>query len=137
MPAHSIGDSLPIGALARHTGVKVETIRYYERIGLLADPPRSAGGHRVYGCEARRRLTFIRRSRDLGFSLDEVRALLAMVSGDFTCGEVRRRTLAHLEAVRRKRVELERLESRLTNIAARCEHPQDHRCPVVEELFDD
>ena len=70
--------SLAIGALSRDTGVHIETIRYYERIGLLPEPPRSQGRHRVYNDGHRQRLVFIRRSRELGFSLDEIRVLLGL-----------------------------------------------------------
>ncbi|MEX1206566.1 MAG: MerR family transcriptional regulator, partial [Dongiaceae bacterium] len=70
-----------IGALSRRTGCKVETIRYYERIGLLPAPPRSAGGQRHYGEDGLKRLTFIRRGRELGFSLKELRGLLRLVDG--------------------------------------------------------
>ena len=71
-------ESLAIGELGRLTGTKVETIRYYERIGLLAAPGRTTGNYRAYGAEHLSRLSFIRRSRDLGFSLDQVRALLSL-----------------------------------------------------------
>ena len=71
----------PIGALSGRTGCSIETIRYYERIGLLPAPPRSAGGHRVYDDDHLKRLTFIRRGRALGFTLDQVRGLLGLVDG--------------------------------------------------------
>jgi MerR family mercuric resistance operon transcriptional regulator len=106
MPTQSIsgGPRLMIGALSRRTGCKVETIRYYERIGLLPPPPRSAGGQRHYGKDGLKRLTFIRRSRELGFSLKEVRGLLRLVDGGgYTCAEVRAITLDHLAEVRQDR----------------------------------
>lgn len=79
-----------IGELSRLTGVNIETIRYYERIGMLPQPPRSAAGRRMYGSEERRVLAFIRRSRELGFSLSEVRALLGLgAPGDASCAEVK------------------------------------------------
>src|SRR5215470_13178632 len=75
------------GALAARTGCNIETIRYYERVGLLPPPPRSAGGHRLYGEGLIRRLNFVRRSRDLGFSVEEIRELLLLVDGGtYTCG---------------------------------------------------
>jgi MerR family mercuric resistance operon transcriptional regulator len=77
------------GALAARTGCNIETIRYYERVGLLPPPPRSAGGHRLYGEDLVRRLNFVRRSRDLGLSIEEIRELLRLVDGaTYTCGEV-------------------------------------------------
>src|SRR3546814_2350116 len=83
-----------IGDLSGRTGVNIETIRYYERIGIMPEPPRSAGRQRVYDSGHIKRLAFIRRSRELGFSLDEVRALLTLVDGgDYTCGEVHEMTL--------------------------------------------
>jgi MerR family mercuric resistance operon transcriptional regulator len=84
-------ETLPIGELSRRTGVNIETIRYYERIKMLPAPPRTSSGRRVYGPTEIRSLTFIRRSRELGFTLDEIRALLAIsaADGNNTCGEVR------------------------------------------------
>src|SRR5947209_11906248 len=87
--AASSGKPLPRGALAAHTGCNIETIRYYERVGLLPPPPRSVGGHRLYGEGLIRRLNFDRRSRDLGISIEEIRELLRLVDGGaYTCGEV-------------------------------------------------
>ena len=112
---------LTIGALSEQTGVNVETIRYYEREGLLPSAPRTAGGHRVFGEDHLRRLLFIRRSRELGFSGTEVRALLGLVDGGYTCDEVRDLTLRHLADVRAKIAGLRRLEKTLTTIASKCE----------------
>ena len=78
-----------IGQLAERTSVNLETIRYYERIGLMPAPPRTEGGHRVYDRNHLKRLGLIRRSRELGFSIEEIRALLRLVDGgDYTCAEV-------------------------------------------------
>jgi MerR family transcriptional regulator, mercuric resistance operon regulatory protein len=129
---------LTIGTLARRVGSNVETVRYYERIGLLPEPPRSLGGHRLYGEEHARRLAFIRRSRALGFSVDEVRGLLAVCdSGDYTCAEVKARTLEHRASVRRKIAALERLDDALSAIAARCAGDAGRDCPILETLFGD
>ena len=125
-----------IGALSRRTGCKVETIRYYERIGLLPPPPRSAGGQRHYGEDGLKRLTFIRRSRELGFSLEEVRGLLRLVDGGgYTCAEVRAITLGHLAEVRAKIADLRRLGRTLESIAAQCEGGTVPDCPIIEALF--
>lgn len=91
------------GELARETGVHGETIRYYESIGLLPEPSRSVGGHRIYDTFQLRRISFISRSRELGFTLNEVRSLLALFdSGDYSCAEVRDRTRTHIDDVNRR-----------------------------------
>jgi DNA-binding transcriptional MerR regulator len=90
-----------IGALSRHSGVNIETIRYYERIGLLPAPPRSAGRHCRCDDAHLRRLMFIRRSRALGFSLGEIRGLLGLEHGHrLTCGEVKSLTEQHITDMR-------------------------------------
>ncbi len=122
--------------IAERTGVHIETVRYYERIGLLPAPPRSEGGHRIYDEDLLRRLNFIRRSRELGFTLDEVRGLLLLVDGgDYTCGEVEVLTIAHLGKVRRKLADLKRMEKVLREMIARCEGGEVPECPVIEALF--
>ena len=123
------------GELAAATGANPETVRFYEKIGLLPNPPRSAGGHRVHGDEHARRLTFILRGRGLGFSVDEVRGLLDLVdTGSVTCEEVREITLSHLDAVRRKIADLKKLERVLSDTAARCTGDNAPDCPVIEAL---
>src|SRR5215510_12826753 len=103
--------TVTIGELSQRTGVNIETIRYYERIGLLPAPPRSAGRHRLYGEPYRRRLVFIRRARELGFSLEEVRALLCLGGAHaLTCRDVRALTQHHIEAIRAKIRDLRKLE---------------------------
>ena len=124
-----------IGSLSRRTAVNIETIRYYERAGLMPAPPRTSGGHRLYGSDHERRLKFIRRSRELGFSVDEVRALLGLVDGGYTCGEVQALTLKHLAEVRKKVADLQRLEATLADISSRCEGGKLPDCPVVEALL--
>ncbi len=127
-----------IGALSRLTGVHVETIRYYERIGLVAPPPRTAGGNRQYDEAARRRLAFIRRCRDLGFSLEEIRALLGMVDQPgASCGEVQAMTRAHLEAVRGRIRSLRLLEATLEEMEKSCGAGDLPECPIIETLFEE
>jgi MerR family transcriptional regulator, mercuric resistance operon regulatory protein len=128
---------LAIGELSERTGVTVETIRYYEREGLLPSAPRTAGGHRVFVEAHLRRLMFIRRSRELGFSGTEVRTLLGLVDGGYTCSEVRDLTLKHLVSVRAKIADLRRLEKTLTTISAKCEGGDTPNCPIVEALSAD
>jgi MerR family mercuric resistance operon transcriptional regulator len=130
-------EDLTIGALSRAAGCNVETIRYYERIGLVPAPPRSAGGHRVYGEGDVKRLSFVRRCRELGFTLEEVRSLLALVeSGRYTCEEVKAITLDHLADVRRKLRDLARMADVLERTARACAGGQGAECPIVEALYE-
>ena len=139
MPAITVsrGQDLTIGGLSKRTGVNIETIRFYERVGILPKPPRSAGGHRIYSQNQLMRVGFVRRSRELGFSLDEVRALLRLVDGGrYTCAEVKAIALDHLADVRRKVADLRRLEKTLVNVAGKCKGGKVPDCPVIEALFD-
>ncbi len=125
-----------IGSLSRDTGCNIETIRYYERIGLMPKPPRSKGGHRLYEKDHLKRLSFIRRSRDLGFALEEVRGLLRMIDGyDYTCDEVKVLTLDHLQEVQQKIADLRRLERVLKTMAAECEGGNVPDCPIIDALY--
>lgn len=128
-------DPSPIGALSKRSGVNIETIRYYERIGLLPAPPRSAGGHRLYGESHGRRLVFIRRARELGFSLDEVRGLLGLARGrDRTCDEVRELTERHVAEIRGKIRDLKRLERLLSDLTRQCRGDTVPDCPILDAL---
>ena len=94
-----------IGGLAKATGTKVVTIRYYEKIGLLPEPPRTSGNYRTYDASHRERLHFIRRCRDLGFTLEQVRELLNLSKKtDRDCAAVDRLALDHLAEIDRKSV---------------------------------
>ena len=127
---------IAIGRLARHTGTSVETIRYYERMGLWAAPSRSAGGYRLYGTEHLKRLNFIRRARLLGFSIGEVRTLLRLADEHKRpCAEVRVVAEAHLEDVRAKIADLEAMERVLKDTVARCAKGTGSHCPVIEALY--
>lgn len=127
---------IKIGMLSERTGCNIETIRYYERIELLPPPPRSQGGYRLYGAEHLKRLTFIRRSRELGFTLEEVRGLLRLVDGgDYSCAEVKAFTLDHVDQVRRKIVDLRKLEKVLKDMASQCDGGEVPECPVIDALF--
>src|SRR5437868_8631061 len=94
-------ENISIGELSKQTGVNIETIRYYERIKMLPAPPRTASGRRVYRPAETRILAFIRRSRELGFTLDEIRALLALSGDDGpeACAEARELAAGHLAEV--------------------------------------
>jgi MerR family transcriptional regulator, mercuric resistance operon regulatory protein len=124
--------SLSIGALSQQTGVHIETIRYYERIKMLATPPRTAGGRRVYGESHRRTLGFIRRARGLGFSLDEIRALLDLDgAGRAPCAEVREIATQHLANVRAKLADLARFEAVLSDTVRQCAVNMTPACPML------
>jgi len=125
-----------IGQMSRRTGVNIETIRYYERIAIMPKPDRSEGGNRQYNQQQLKRLFFIRRCRELGFSLKEIRALLEMVDGhDFSCNEVHQMTISHLANIKKKLSDLKRLESSLSKMAAQCSRGDVPDCPIIDSLF--
>ncbi|GJL65748.1 MAG: MerR family transcriptional regulator [Nitrospirales bacterium] len=127
-----------IGTLSLRTGCQIETIRYYERIGLLPKPLRTEGGHRIYTKEQMKRLVFIRRSRELGFSLDEIRTLLRLVDGKrYTCQQVKTIMEKHLGDIKKKIFDLRRLQKALGDISARCEGTQVPECPIIDVLFEE
>ncbi len=135
-PSPSPSPRLGIGELGRRTGCKVETIRYYERIGVLPPPERSAGGQRRYDPENLKRLNFVRRARGLGFSLDEVRDLLGLADdGAQTCAEVEAMARAHLGDIRSKIANLRRLEMVLDELVADCAGGTRPHCPIIETLY--
>ncbi|MCR9193852.1 MAG: helix-turn-helix domain-containing protein [Hyphomonas sp.] len=124
------------GELARRAGCNIETIRYYEKIGLLDTPARSDAGHRLYEGEDEARLNFILRGRELGFSIDELRSLLSLVdSGNHTCAEVLALTRQHLASVQDKIADLQRLEATLGAIADNCTGDRATECPVIDALW--
>jgi len=125
-----------IGALAQESKVNIETIRYYERIGVMPRTARSAGGYRQYTAEHLKRLTFIRRGRELGFRLEELRNLLQLVDGhSYTCAQVRTLTLEHVADIRQKISDLKVLERAMTSIAAECSGKKVPDCPIIDALF--
>jgi MerR family mercuric resistance operon transcriptional regulator len=127
--------SLTIGTLSASTGVNVETIRYYERIGLLPAPRRSAGRHRLYDDDLGRRLAFVRRSRQLGFSIGQIRALLHLAdAGGLACAEVQQITLGHLADIRGKIADLRKLERVLSRMTKACDANRLRSCPILEAL---
>jgi MerR family transcriptional regulator, mercuric resistance operon regulatory protein len=131
----SRAENLPIGQLSRLSGVNIETIRYYERINMLPHPPRTASGRRVYDATHRRILAFIRRARELGFSIDEIRALIRLGGSEkATCREVREIATKHLEDIRTKLNDLRRLERLLAETVGRCTGRTAPECAVLEAL---
>jgi MerR family transcriptional regulator, mercuric resistance operon regulatory protein len=128
-------DGIPIGELSRLTGVNIETIRYYEKIKMLRPPPRTEGGRRVYGPTETRLLAFIRRGRELGFGLDDIRALLALgAPGKASCADVRQIAAHHLGDIRSKIDDLKKLEGLLAKTIARCSGSRVPDCPVLDIL---
>jgi len=126
---------IAIGALSARTRCNVETIRYYERVGLLPAPARSAGGYRLYEESHAGRLAFIRRARALGFTLDQVRALLRLAgTGDGSCGEARDLAAAHLSEIRAKIADLRSMERVLKQTIAQCADGSRPDCPLIESL---
>jgi len=127
---------LAIGALARHTGTNVETIRYYERMGLWAAPSRSEGGYRLYEAGHLKRLNFIRRARLLGFSIGEVRTLLRLADErQRPCAEARVVAEAHLADVRSKIADLRTMERVLKATVARCADGAGSHCALIDALY--
>ena len=130
------GQNIRRGAVAALTGINIETVRYYERIGLVPAPMRTASGHRVYGKDLVMRLNFIRRSRDLGFTLREVRGLLQLVDGsDHSCAEVKAITLDHVGAIGNRIADLRKMQNVLKQMASQCEGGTVPECPIIEALL--
>jgi MerR family mercuric resistance operon transcriptional regulator len=125
------------GELATKTGCNIETVRYYEKAGLLPDPPRSDKGYRIYNRGHEQTLRFIVRSRELGFSVEEVRSLLSLVdAGHYTCGEIQQKTMDHLKGIRERIHDLKKLEITLTKTVADCEGGDAPNCPITNALLD-
>lgn len=113
---------IKIGVVAERTGASVPTIRYYEQIGLLPKARRQPGGQRTYGEPDVERLTFIRRCRDFGFGLDDIRNLVSLMQdGDRSCGEVRDIASAHLNSIVRQMRELRELQKSIAAFVASCD----------------
>ncbi|MGV6805976.1 MAG: MerR family transcriptional regulator [Ruegeria sp.] len=125
---------IAIGEAARQSGVGIETIRYYEREGIVPRPARGANNRRVYSQQGVGRLRFLKRCRDLGFSLSDAKALLDLSEGgDAECGEVSALAAQHVDSVRRKIAELQRLEAALCELTANCAEGSAD-CPMLAQL---
>lgn len=127
--------SLTIGELAQRTDTTVETIRYYERRGLIAEPPRRASGYRQYPPDAQRRLRFIRRAQELGFSLREIGELLSLRTTSQPCGEVQEQIALKVAGLDHRLRELSRMKRALEELSRLCEDsaPTDE-CPFLDLL---
>lgn len=127
-----------IGELARATGTKAETIRYYERIGLLPSPPRTSGNYRDYAARHVSRLAFTRRARELGFSIEQVRALLELADRkDQSCAAVDAIAREHLAEVKRKIASLTALRRELGAIIGQCRRGTIAECRILDALSPD
>ena len=124
------------GILANKADVNIETIRYYENIALMPTPMRSEGGHRVYSNNNLKKLSFIRRCRELGFTLDEIKGLLGLVdSRNYTCSEIRDITTEHLSDVKQKIRDLKKMERSLKDMVSECNSSLHPDCAIIETLF--
>jgi len=131
----SRAEGVPIGELSRLTGVNIETIRYYEKIGMLPAPRRTESGHRVYGSKETRILVFIRRGRELGFTLDDIRALIDLGEpGKASCAAVQKIAQHQLKDIRAKIDDLVKLEGLLSQTVAQCSGKKVPDCPVLDIL---
>lgn len=130
-----VQEGIAIGELSRRTGVNIETIRYFERGGILAKPPRTSAGRRIYGSDHVRALSFIRRARELGFAPADVRAILSLGGPALaSCSEVRKIAAHHLENVRAKMADLLQIERLLASTINLCEGDDAAHCAVMDLL---
>jgi MerR family mercuric resistance operon transcriptional regulator len=131
-------DLFLIGQLAKQAGCKVETVHYYEKTGLMPEPPRTEGGHRIYALADVKRLNFIRRSRELGFSIEKIKQLLRFIDEpDHYCGEVKAMAMQQAQEVQQKIEDLQRLKEALNTMVTQCkgeEYSVDN-CPIIEALY--
>lgn len=127
---------LTIGQLARNAGVNVETVRYYERRGLISRPPRPSSGYRRYSEDTLTRILFVKRAKELGFSLKEILELLSLrVNPDTTCGDVKRRAEVKIADIEEKIRSLQKIKKALTRLVALCKgQGPTGECPIMEVL---
>jgi MerR family transcriptional regulator, mercuric resistance operon regulatory protein len=131
----SRAEGLTIGKLSELTGVNIETIRYYEKIRLLPVPTRTESGRRIYGQTETRILAFVRRSRELGFSVNDVRTLLRLGGPEkASCRQVRKIAAHHLDDIRAKISDLRKLERLLSETVSQCTGTTAPECPVLDIL---
>ena len=124
-----------IGILAKRAASNIETIRFYEKIGVMPKPSRTEGGHRMYSPAHIERLIFIRRTRELGFTLEEVRALLRLSDGPETaCGDVKAIAATHLIDIKDKIADLRAMKTVLAKLIQQCDEGKGRDCPIIETL---
>lgn len=126
------------GELARISGCNPETIRYYEKIGLIPEPVRAANGYRQYSDSHTRRLHFVQQGRELGFTIEDLKSLLNLVDRNaVSCGEVENLASEHLGSVRNKINQLKRMEKTLKETISSCSGEDVPDCPLIDSLFGD
>ena len=131
----TVENKLSRGSLAKRSNVNAETIRYYEKITLLPEPERSEGGHRIYKDADLRRLCFIKRCREIGFSLEEIRELLSLVDGQLvSCERVKHIADNHLLDIAAKIADLKKMQRTLNTLTASCSGGDVPECPIIEAL---
>ena len=126
-------EELTIAGVAREAQVGVETVRYYERRGLIAQPPRPAGSVRRYGAEVVSRIRFVKRAQELGFTLEEIASLLSLQDGE-SRSAIRRIAASRLAEIRSRVGDLKRLEKTLQHLLEQCEHGATRSCPIIEAI---
>ena len=127
---------LTIGRIARRAGVGVETVRFYERQGLIAPPPRSDSGYRLYPEKTIQRLAFIRRAKELGFSLQEIKELLALQNDPLaTCTDIQQRAERKLTDISRRISDLEKMRTALQILVSGCSsNTSATNCPIMQAI---
>ena len=132
-------DGLTIGRLAKQVGIGIETIRFYERQGLIEPPPRTESNYRLYPTEEAARLRFIKRAKNLGFTLSEIKELLFIRHDpNATKADIKNRTLNKIEDVKQKISDLTRIKMALEHLASSCDgHGPLEECPILEALDSD
>ena len=129
-------DGYSIGKVAKLTDCNIETIRYYEKEKLVTEPPRTDGGHRIYSNEHIQRLIFIRRSRELGFSMKEIRQLLSLVDGELiSCELVKDMAEIHRKKILSKITDLRKMERSLKELSSQCSGEDVPDCPIIDVLW--
>jgi len=137
MADHRSGRALKRGELAKRTGCHLETIRYYENAGLMPEPARTDAGHRIYDGDEERRLIFILRARELGFTVEELNGLLKLVDGGGpSCGDVYDVAQSHIASIRTKIADLKKLEKTLSETSLRCARGDAPECPIIDALYE-
>lgn len=129
---------ITIGALAKKARCKVETVHYYEKSGLMPEPPRTEGGHRIYSIAHIKRLNFIRRCRELGFSIKQIEEMLKFIDEpDHYCGEVKAMAMIQSRTVQEKIDDLQRLKTALNQMISKCkgEGYSIDDCPIIDALY--
>ncbi len=131
--------TLTIGQLAKHTQVGVETIRFYEREGLIMVPPRSAAGYRLYALSAIKRIRFIQRAKEVGFTLKDIKELLSLrMQTGVTCQDIQSKAAAKVTEIEQKLIELQRMKKALQQLAAQCTGTGPvSECPILDALEDE